>query len=113
MLNEKSLNLAGCLSVVAAALYFPQLIIGLISGLSVDKSTAFLYLEALFNAGFVVIYVYIFVMLKRLLNEKAAFHGADKYITFLVWTNVAITVIGVIALPLPEAQEVINTGIIF
>ena len=59
MLNEKSLNLAGWLSVVAAALYFPQLIISLISGMSVDKSTAFLYLEALFNAGFAVIYVFL------------------------------------------------------
>lgn len=113
MLNEKSLNLAGWLSVVAAALYFPQIIIGLISELSADKSTTFLYLEALLNTGFIVIYVYIFVMLKRLLNEKAAFHDTDKYITFLVWTNVVITVISVIALPFPEAQEVVGAGIIY
>lgn len=113
MLNEKSLNLAGWLSVVAAALYFPQIIIGLISELSADKSKTFLYLEALLNTGFIVIYVYIFVMLKRLLNEKAAFHDADKYITFLVWTNVVITVISVIALPFPEAQEVVGAGIIY
>lgn len=113
MLNEKSLNLAGWLSVVAAALYFPQIIIGLISELSADKSKTFLYLEALLNTGFIVIYVYIFVMLKRLLNEKAAFHDTDKYITFLVWTNVVITVISVIALPFPEAQEVVGAGIIY
>lgn len=76
------------------------------------KSAALLYLEALFSTGYVVIFVYIFIILKRLLNEKAAFHDVDKYITFLIWINVVIMVISVITLPFTEAQEIIGIGIL-
>lgn len=112
MLNEKNLNLAGWLSVVSAVLALPVLIISFISGILEDKSATLLYLEALLNTGYVVLYVYILIMFRRLLNEKSAFHDVDKYFTFLIWINISITVIGIIALPFPEAQSIIGIGVL-
>lgn len=112
MLNEKNLNLAGWLSVVSAVLALPVLIISFISGILEDKSATLLYLEALLNTGYVVLYVYILIMFRRLLNEKSAFHDVDKYFTFLIWINISITVISIIALPFPEAQSIIGIGVL-
>jgi len=112
MLNEKNLSLAGWFSVVSAVITLPLIIIGFISGMSENKSAALLYLEALFSTGYVVIYVYIFTILKRLLNEKVAFHDVDKYITFLIWINVAITVFSVITLPFIKVQEIVGVGML-
>ncbi len=112
MLNEKNLNLAGWLSVAAAALAFPLLIISFISGIIGNTNTSLLYIEALFSTGYVALYVYIFVMLKRLLNEKAAFHDVDNYITLIIWMNIAITAVSIITLPFTGAQGVIGIGIL-
>ncbi len=112
MLNEKNLNLAGWLSVVTAVLSFPLLAISFISGMAEDKSASLLYLEALFNTGYVAIYVYIFITFKRLLNQKAGFYDVDKYITFLIWINIIITAVSIITLPFAKAQEIIGIALI-
>lgn len=110
MLNEKNLNLAGWLSVVAAVVTFPMLVMALLSGLAEEESLVFMYLEAALDIGYLVLYVYIFVMFRRLLNERAGFHDADAYVTFLIWTNVAITLVSVVTLPFPETMDAVGIG---
>jgi hypothetical protein len=110
MLNEKNLNLAGWLSVVAAVVTFPVLVMSFVSGMAEEKNSVFTYLEAALDIGYLVLYVYIFVMFRRLLNEKASFHDADPYITFLIWINVAITLVSVATLPFPETADMVGIG---
>ncbi len=110
MLDEKGLNLAGWLSVVAAVLAFPSAVISFISGMVEGKNTALLYLDVILSTANVVVYVYILIALKRLLNQKASFHDVDNYIMFSVWLSIAITTISIIALPFTEAQKIIGLG---
>lgn len=112
MLTKKYLNLAGWLAVVSAVITFPGIILSIISGMVQVKSASLLYLEAIFNTGTTALTVFIFIMLKRLLNEKAKFHDVDKYITFLIWVTIILTVIEVLTLPFSEIQGIIGLGVI-
>lgn len=108
MLNEKNLILAGWLSVVLALLAFPSIIIGIISGIAQEKNPILDYLTALLNIGYTVVYVYVMVIFKRLLNQKASFYDVDKYIIFSIWLNILITIISIIALPFTQLEEIMG-----
>ncbi|HPE70557.1 MAG TPA: hypothetical protein P5260_15825 [Candidatus Competibacter sp.] len=110
MLEEKNLKLAGWLSIVSAVLALPMLVLGFISGMVEDKSAAILYLEALFSTTHAVMYAYVFLTLKRVLNQKANFYEVDKYIIFMIWITIVITAISVITLPFKGVQEMIGVG---
>lgn len=110
MLNEKNLILAGWLSVVLALLAFPSIIIGIISGIAEEKNPILDYLTASINIGYTIIYVYVMVIFKRLLNQKASFYDVDKYIIFSIWINILITIISIVALPFTQLEEI--TGIL-
>lgn len=108
MLNSKNLNLAGWFSIVSAAVTLPLVAIGMVSGLSEDETTVWSYLEIILGAAYLVLYVYIFLMLKRLLNEKAGFHGVDGLITTLIALNIVVTLLSALILPLPEKEVTIS-----
>jgi hypothetical protein len=108
MLNSKNLRLAGWLTILSAVVTLPLVALGLLSEFTADKSTAWIYLELIFNVAYTALFVYIFVMIKRLLNEKAGFHGADRYITTIIALNVVIALLAALASIFPEAEEVIS-----
>jgi hypothetical protein len=112
MLNDKNLTFAGWLSIAGAVMAIPLVALGVMAGMAGDESVAMPYLQAFLSMGALIIYVYIFVMFRRLLNEKAGFHKADKYITLLIWFNVIVTVISVILIPVTEAQDVIGIAVL-
>ncbi len=113
MLDEKNLNLAGWLSIIAAGLIIPGLAISLSLEMAKEKSFALLSLEGLYNIGYGLISVYLFVMFKRLLNQKASFHEVDTYINLLIWLTIAHMALNVIALPFTEAKELLEMGMYF
>lgn len=99
VLDEKSLNLAGWLSVVSAVLVLPLSTIGFFTGwfaMEDDLGVGVLYLIAFLNTGYSVIGVYILVMFRRLLNQKAAFHDVDMFIKLMIGLTIAVTVVGLI-----------------
>jgi hypothetical protein len=108
MMNGKNLRLAGWLTILSAIVTLPLVALGLLSEFTADKSTAWSYLEFIFNVAYTALFVYIFVMIRRLLNEKAGFHGADRYITTIIALNVVIALLAALASIFPEAEEVIS-----
>jgi len=113
MLDKKSLNLAGWLSIIAAGLIIPGLAISVSLEVAEEKRFALLLLEMLYNIGYGLISVYLFVMFKRLLNQKASFHEVDTYINLLIWLTIAHVALNVIVLPYPEAKKLLETATLF
>jgi hypothetical protein len=109
MLDEKSLNLAGSFSIAAAVLSVPLVMVQLISVSPGGQSAAFLILQTLFSVAYVAISVYVLIMFKRLLNQKASFYDVDRYIDFIIWVNIASAALQIITLPMKGAQETIGT----
>ena len=112
MLNSKNLRLAGWLTILSAIVALPLAAFGLFSGFMADKSTLWIYLEVIFNVAYTALFVYIFVMMRRLLNEKAGFHGADGYITTMIALNVVIAALAALASIFPEAEVVISVAVL-
>ncbi len=112
MLTEKNLNLAGWIAIASAVLAIPLVALDIMSGVAEDESVAMLLLETILSMGALILYVYILIMLRRLLNEMANFNKVDKYITLLIWFNVIVTVIGVMALPVTELQVIIGVAVL-
>lgn len=112
MLNSKNLRLAGWLTVLGAIAALPLAAFGLFSGFMTDKSTLWIYLEVIFNLAYSALFVYIFVMIRRLLNEKAGFHGADRYITTIIALNVVIVVLAALTSIFPGAEVVISMAVL-
>lgn len=44
-------------------------------------------LVAAMNVVYSALYIHMFIMLKKLLNQYALFHDTDLWITFLIWMN--------------------------
>jgi len=109
MLDEKSLNLAGSFSIAAAVLSIPLVMVQVISESPEGQSAVFLILQSIFNAAYVAISVYVLIIFKRLLNQKANFYDVDRYIEFIIWVNIASAALHIITLPFKEAQETMGT----
>ncbi len=112
MLTEKNLNLAGWIAIASAVLAIPLVALGIMSGVAEDEGVAMLLLETILSMGALILYVYILIMLRRLLNEMANFNKVDKYITLLIWFNVIVTVISVMALPVTELQAIMGIAVL-
>lgn len=103
-MNKRNLSLAGWLSVVTAVLYIPLAALSFISGTLEVRSAGVMYFEALLNSAYCAVFVFVLLSFKRLLNEFFLFHDVDVYISILIWVNVALTLIVLVALPFPQAQ---------
>ncbi len=101
MINEKSMKLAGWLSVVAAITIIPIMLVGFLSGLNGMSNTFYNYASSILNAGYTGLFIYIYILLRRLLNDLANFHKTDAYITGFIWINIIIAVAGLVATPFP------------
>lgn len=106
MINKKNLNMAGWMSVVSALFGIPLVAVGIWAGLSGGNNTGLNYLSSILNACYTGIFIYIFVMFRRLLNEFANFYDTDKYISFFIWINVAIAFAGLVVTPYPSLLDI-------
>ena len=113
MLDEKTLNFAGWLAVVGAVISIPYVVLSFMMGFVESPSVQLLYLNSLGQIGMTALTIYLLVILRRVLNQKADFHAVDDFITIMIWLLVATTVAGVITNGLPsETQEKIGLLII-
>lgn len=111
MLNEKNLYLAGWLCVAAALLTALIGSLGVVSGITQEKGPNLLWLEILSDTVYQFIWVYLLVMLRSLLNQKASFHGSDKHINLLIWITIAYIAFNLITYALPGMQQIRETGL--
>jgi hypothetical protein len=105
MLNSKSLKLAGWFSIVSAVVTLPMMALSLYSGFMAEENTSISSLEVIFSIAYTILYVYIFLVFRRLLNEKSGFHEVDRYITTLIALNVVLTALCLLMLLFPELEE--------
>jgi hypothetical protein len=108
MLNEKNLSLAGWLAVLSTVLPLPLLAVNVVSWMAEDHRALWHWLAALAGAVYVGVEVYLIVMFRHLLNQKAAFHDVDRYITWLIGLSIAISALGILDIPLAEAEDVMD-----
>ena len=111
MLDEKTLNVAGWLAVVSAVITIPYVVLLIMMEFVGSPSVQLLYLDSLGQIGITALSIYVLVIFRRVLNQKADFHAVDNFITILIWITVALTVVGVINNGLSsETQE--NIGLL-
>ena len=112
MLSNKELNLSGWMCVVAAVSTVPLIVFGFYIGMVGEEITAFLSLTGfLLSAIYTVVFVYIYLQFKKLLNQHANFHDVDLYITLLIWINIISTLISHIPDLFPSTEIIFSIAL--
>lgn len=94
---------AGWLSIANAVMTLPLVALAML--LSELPGTWPKAVLALLEITTLVLFVYIFMTLKRLLNSRFDFRNADALITILVVTNLVFSLISLLLLGMPESQS--------
>lgn len=105
VLDEKRLSLAGWLSVISAATAIPLAILAIGADMKAAEGLHLKLWNTLLGVANLVLYVYVWLTFKRLLNLKAHFTNADAFIDFSIWTSIAITVLDLLILLFATAEN--------
>jgi hypothetical protein len=90
-MNQKEMRTAGWACVVSAVITLPVFILQLLASATEAETE-----RVILSIITLLLFVYIFHSLRRLLNEVYDFHLVDSYITFLIWFNVGGTIISAV-----------------
>jgi hypothetical protein len=93
VLTKKQLKIAGWLSIVLSIITIPGLIIEIIVTMANHPSKGFHPLSAISDIISTLLYVYLFLVLKKLLDQKLNSHQADKVITWLIVLEVVSVIV--------------------
>ena len=95
-MTKEKLNLTGWLSITNAIFAIPSvamyLFLGTVEGIGAKLAQAILTLVSL------GLFVYVFSSLRKLLNSRSQFHDVDIYISLLIWGNVVLSILSLLAL---------------
>ncbi len=87
-LSPAQLRWGGWLAALAAVLYLPLGNWALFVELSTDQPLRWV-LDLLSNL-MLAVYIYVLLVLRRILNERSAFFAVDVYISVFVWSSLAL-----------------------
>lgn len=111
-LNEQSLNLAGWLSVIFAVLHIPYTIYVVLVDIT-EQNVLSVYLTGVLDTILLAMYVYVMIIFRRLLNQKASFHDLDTLITILIWATIAVWFFGLVTLPFIGSESLAIAAVVF
>lgn len=105
-MTKEKLNFTGWLSIANAIFAIPSvamyLFLGTVEGPGAKLAQAILTLVS------VGLLVYILTSLRKLLNSRFQFHNVDLYISLLIWVNIALSILSLLALESSIFEWVMN-----
>jgi hypothetical protein len=96
LITKEQLNLAGWLSIANAL--FAILSIAMSWFLDTLKGIGATFSQALLTVVGLGLFLYIITSFKKLLNSRFKFHDVDIYISLLIWGNVVLAILSLLAL---------------
>jgi len=93
-MTTERFKLAGWLAVTNAVLTIPILILSVFLRTKCGVGTSFLIV--MLDIISLCLFIFIFSSLKQLFNSRFNFQDTDSFITFLIWANAAITMLGIL-----------------
>jgi hypothetical protein len=98
-MTQDRLRLAGWLSILNAVLTIPSAVMGFIMGF---KNIAPNFVVIVLSVLSILIFIYILLTFKELLNSYFNFYNVDTIIAMFIWANVFVTGANIVPLFLPE-----------
>ena len=108
MLTNKELNLSGWMSVLSAVVTVPLIAFGFYLGMLEEETTVMRLIEFGLSALYTVLFVYVSLKFRKLLNQHANFHDVDIYILLLIWINIVFIAISIIPIFYSEISAIID-----
>jgi hypothetical protein len=105
-MTKERLNLAGWLSITNALFAVPSVAMYLF--LETDKGPGAKLAQALLTIVGLGLVVYVLSSFRRLLSSRFQFHEVDLYISLLIWINIAISILSLLALASDIFEEPMN-----
>jgi hypothetical protein len=96
LITKEQLNLAGWLSIANALFAIPSIAMSWF--LDTLKGIGATFSQALLTVVGLGLFLYIITSFKKLLNSRFKFHDVDIYISLLIWGNVVLAILSLLAL---------------
>jgi hypothetical protein len=100
--------MAGWASVFAAVITIPQVLFSLLMEVLWERTSFMTFIEIVVMFAGLILYIFIFLKLKKLLIQHADFSDANIYISLIIWINVIVVAISAISLFQPSIEGAIS-----
>ena len=94
---------AGRLAIVNAVITIPLFLLSIMLGLQGDYGAR--ALQTILMVASTLLFIYIILALKELINSRHGFHDTDILIKIQIWANIALTVFSMLGLLSQTLQE--------
>ncbi len=100
-------RIAGCLAMLNAFLTIPWVIMTFL--LSAREGLFFKIAEVSMQTASTLMFIYTALTLRRLLNQRYAFHEIDRFIGWMIKANVVLTAVSIIGVASPDIASSAGT----